>query len=227
VGKERVAEAIHYHSSRAEEAFIKVHCAALPASLIESDLFGYEKGAFAGATALHRGSFEIADKGTLFLDEVGELPPVLQAKLLRFLEKKEFERVGGNKTIKVDVRVIAATSQDLPAIIRDGNFSEDLFYRLNVFPVFVPPLRERKADVILLADYFIEKYAQELGKPVTGISPEAIDMLLHHHWPGNVRELGYCIERAIILSTDYMIQGHHLPPSLQGTRDNLFFNHCA
>ena len=149
---------------------------------------------------------------------------MLQAKLLRFLKKKEFERIGGNKTIKVDVRVIAATCQDLAALIREGNFNEDLFYHLNVFPIFVPPLRERQADIILLADYFIEKYAQKLGKSVTGISPRAIDMLLHHHWPGNVRELGNCIERAVILSTDHMIQCHHLPPSLQGSTGNYFLN---
>lgn len=218
VGKERVAKAIHCHSSRADESFIKVHCAALPESLIESDLFGYEKGAFAGATALHRGSFETADKGTLFLDEIGELPPVLQAKLVRFLKNREFERIGGNRTIKVDVRMIAATNQNLEELIREGKFSKDIFYQLNAFPIIVPPLHERKTDVILLADYFIEKYAKELGKEVTGISAAAIDMLMNHHWPGNVRELENCIERAIILSTDNMIHLHHMPPSLRGSR---------
>lgn len=218
VGKGRVAKAIHYHSSRAGEPFLKVHCTDLSESLIESTLFGHEKGAFSGATALRKGSFEIADRGTIFLDEIGLLAPVLQAKLAGFLKKREFERVGGNKTIKVDVRVIAATSQNLEARMREGKFSEDIFYQVNVFPISVPPLRERKTDIILLADYFMEKYAQELGKKVTGISPSAIGMLMNYHWPGNVRELENCIERAMILSTDHTIHSYHLPPSLQGSR---------
>lgn len=218
VGKERVAKTIHCRSSRAGKSFTKVHCANLSESPTESALFGHEKGAFAGATFLHRGSFEIADGGTIFLYEIGELAPILQAKLVGFLKKREFERIGGNKTIKVDVRVIAATSQNLEARIREGKFNEDLFYQMNVFPIIVPPLRERKTDIILLTDCFIKKYMKRLGKEVKGISFSAIDMLMNYHWPGNVRELENCIERAIILSTDGNIHHYHLPPSLQGNR---------
>jgi Nif-specific regulatory protein len=217
VGKELVAKAIHYRSSRAEKSFIKVHCADLSESVIEGTLFGQEKGASAGATALRKGSFESADRGTIFLDEIGELAPVQQAKLLEFLKKREFKRIGGDKTIKVDVRVIAATSHNLEARMREGKFSKDIFYQLNIFPIVVPPLRERKTDIIVLADYFIEKFSKELKKTITSISPSALDMLMHHHWPGNVQELENCIERAVILSKDSMIHQHHLPPSLQGS----------
>ncbi len=215
VGKERVAQAIHYASTRAAKPFVKINCAALPESLIESELFGHEKGAFTGATAARTGRFEAANKGTIFLDEIGEIPLPVQIKLLRVLQEKEFERVGGNTTIKVDVRIIAATNRNLDLLMEQGKYREDLYYRLNVFPIVVPPLRERKTDIMLLADYFIEKYSKEHGKTIISISTSATDMLMNYHWPGNVRELENCIERAIILCTDGVIHHYHLPPSLQ------------
>jgi Nif-specific regulatory protein len=218
VGKERVAHAIHYSSSRADKPFIKVNCAALPESLIESELFGYERGAFTGAAAARKGRFELADGGTLFLDEIGDLPPQIQTKLLRVLQEKEFERIGGSETIRVNIRIITATNRDLEALMREGTFREDLYYRLYVFPVLVPPLRERKSDIMLLADHFVEKYGAEHGKMIARISTPAIDMLMSYHWPGNVRELENCIERAVILSTDGVIHSYHLPPSLQTPR---------
>ncbi|NTW48561.1 MAG: sigma 54-interacting transcriptional regulator, partial [Chlorobiales bacterium] len=215
VGKELVANAIHYKSRRANRPFIKFNCAALPESIIESELFGHERGAFTGAAAARKGRFELADGGTVFLDEVGELSLTIQAKLLRILQEREFERVGGSKTLKVDVRVIAATNRNLEENIQRGQFREDLYYRLNIFPITVPPLRERKADTLLLADYFVEKYNQINSKGVRRISTAAIDMLMRYHWPGNVRELENCIERAVILSEDSVIHGYHLPPTLQ------------
>jgi Nif-specific regulatory protein len=215
VGKERVAHAIHYGSARANRPFIKINCAALPESLIESELFGHEKGAFTGAATSRKGRFEVADKGTIFLDEIGDIPLTLQTKLLRVLQEKEYERIGGDTTIKIDVRIITATNRDLEALMQQGKFREDLFYRLNVFPIVVPPLRERKTDIMLLADYFIEKYSKEHDKKIVSISTSATDMLMNYHWPGNVRELENCIERAIILCTDGVIQGYHLPPNLQ------------
>ncbi len=216
VGKERVAHAIHYNSSRSDKPFVKINCAALPESLIESELFGHEKGSFTGATAARKGRFEMADKGTIFLDEIGDLPLSVQTKLLRVLQEKEFERVGGNATIKVNVRIITATNRNLDALMKEGKFREDLYYRLNIFPVLVPPLRERKTDIMLLTDHFIEKYSKEHDKQITRISIPATDMLMNYHWPGNVRELENCIERAIILCTDGVIQSYHLPPNLQG-----------
>ena len=215
VGKELVASAIHYKSHRAEKPFIKFNCAALPESIIESELFGHEKGSFTGATANRQGRFELADSGTIFLDEIGELSLPVQAKLLRILQEKEFERVGGSKTIKTDIRVIAATNRDLEEEIESGKFREDLYYRLNIFPITVPPLRERKADILVLANYFVEKYNALNFKGVRRISTRAIDMFMRYHWPGNVRELENCIERAIILSEDNVIHGYHLPPTLQ------------
>ena len=215
VGKELVASAIHYKSHRAEKPFIKFNCAALPESIIESELFGHEKGSFTGATANRQGRFELADSGTIFLDEIGELSLPVQAKLLRILQEKEFERVGGSKTIKTDIRVIAATNRDLEEEIESGKFREDLYYRLNIFPITVPPLRERKADILVLADYFVEKYNALNFKGVRRISTRAIDMFMRYHWPGNVRELENCIERAVILSEDNVIHGYHLPPTLQ------------
>ncbi|HVN72084.1 MAG TPA: sigma 54-interacting transcriptional regulator, partial [Desulfomonilia bacterium] len=215
VGKERVAHAIHYQSNRATNPYIKVNCAALPESLIESELFGHEKGAFTGATSFHKGRFEMAEGGTLFLDEIGELSLSLQSKLLRVLQEKVFERVGGNKAFTANVRIIAATNRNLEMLMLEGKFREDLYYRLNIFPLVVPPLRDHKTDIMLLSDYFVEKYANELGKEVTRISSPAIDLLMNYHWPGNVRELENCIERAIILCTDGVIHSHHLPPSLQ------------
>ena len=215
VGKELVASAIHYHSSRAGKPFIKVNCAALPEGVIESELFGHEKGAFTDAVSLRKGRFELADGGTLFLDEISELSPLVQVKLLRVLQEREFERVGGSQTLKTDVRLVAATNRDLEQLIRDGWLREDLFYRLNVFPLYVPPLRERRTDILLLANHFVEKFSVSNGKDVRRISTSAIDMLMGHHWPGNVRELENCIERAVLLTTDGVIHGHHLPMTLQ------------
>ena len=215
VGKERVAHAIHFGSTRADKPFVAVNCAALPESLIESELFGHEKGAFTGATAARKGRFESADKGTVFLDEIGDLPLSVQTKLLRVLQEKTFERVGGNTTIKADVRIITATNRNLEALIQAGKFREDLFYRLNVFPILVPPLRERKTDIMLLADHFIAKYSKEHEKKIVSISTSATDMLIDYHWPGNVRELENYIERAVILSNDGVIHSYHLPPNLQ------------
>ncbi|MEI6640171.1 MAG: GAF domain-containing protein [Chlorobium sp.] len=215
VGKELVASAIHFKSRRVEHPFIKFNCAALPESIVESELFGHEKGAFTGALSTRYGRFELANNGTIFLDEVGELSLSVQAKLLRILQEKEFERVGGSKTIKVDVRVIAATNRNLEELIRSGLFREDLYYRLNIFPITVPPLRERKTDILLLADYFVEKFNKANQKGVRRISTTSIDMLMRYHWPGNVRELQNCMERAVILSEDNVIHGYHLPPTLQ------------
>ncbi|NTV01775.1 MAG: sigma 54-interacting transcriptional regulator [Chlorobiaceae bacterium] len=215
VGKELVANAIHFKSHRAGKSFIKFNCAALPENIVESELFGHERGAFTGAAAQRRGRFELADGGTIFLDEVGELSIAIQAKLLRIIQEKEFERLGGTRTIKTDVRIIAATNRNLEDQIREGAFREDLYYRLNIFPITVPPLRERKTDIMLLADYFIEKFNSLNHKGVRRISTTAIDMLMRYHWPGNVRELQNCIERAVILSEDNVIHGYHLPPSLQ------------
>lgn len=215
VGKELVASAIHFKSRRSDNPFIKFNCAALPESIVESELFGHEKGAFTGASATRLGRFELAHTGTIFLDEVGELSLSVQAKLLRIIQEKEFERVGGSKTIKVDVRVIAATNRNLEELIRENLFREDLYYRLNIFPITVPPLRERKTDILLLADYFVDKYNASNQKGIRRISTTSIDMLMRYHWPGNVRELQNCIERAVILSEDNVIHGYHLPPTLQ------------
>ena len=214
-GKELVAHAIHYNSRRADKPFVKAHCAALPESVIESELFGHEKGAFTGAVAERKGRFELAHGGSLLLDEIGDVSPAIQIKLLRVLQEREFERVGGTKTVKVDVRVIAATNKDLPELVRQGKFREDLYYRLHVFPIYVPPLRKRKADVVLLADHFLQKYAQENGKDVRRLSSAAIDMLMSYHWPGNVRELENCVERAVLVAEGSVVHPHHLPPTLQ------------
>ena len=214
-GKELVAHAIHYNSLRASKPFIKVSCAALPETIIESELFGHEKGAFTGAVARRKGRFELAAGGTIFLDEVGDLSAATQIRLLRVLQEREFERVGGMETIPADVRVIAATNRDLEELVARGTFRQDLYYRLDVFPIHVPPLRKRRADILLLADHFCEKYGRANQKEIRRISTPAIDMLTAYHWPGNVRELENCIERAVLLSTDGVIHGHHLPPTLQ------------
>ena len=224
-GKELVAHAIHYNSPRANKPFIKVNCAALPETVIESELFGHEKGAFTGALAQRKGRFELASGGTIFLDEVGDFSPTLQIKLLRVLQEREFERVGGNESIKVDVRIITATSRNLEELIAKDKFRQDLYYRLNVFPIHIPPLRERRTDVLLLADFFVEKYSRANHKTVRRISTPAIDMLMAYHWPGNVRELENCIERAVLLSDDDVIHGHHLPPTLQ-TAEASRTAHC-
>jgi len=214
-GKELVAHALHYNSPRADKPFVKVSCGALPETLIESELFGYEPGAFTDARQQKKGRFELAHGGTLFLDEVGELSPATQVKLLRVLQEREFERLGGVRPVKVDVRLIAATHRDLEAAVKAGTFREDLYYRLHVFELFLPPLRERQADILLLADHFVEKIAAAQGKDVRRISTSAIDMLRAYHWPGNVRELENAIERAILVCEGGVIHAHHLPPSLQ------------
>ncbi|MDR2660266.1 MAG: sigma 54-interacting transcriptional regulator [Spirochaetaceae bacterium] len=214
-GKELVAAEIVRLSKRSGKPFIKINCAALPESVIESELFGHEKGAFTGAVSQRKGRFEMADTGTIFLDEIGELPPQIQVKLLRVLQERDFERVGGVQTIKVNVRVIAASNRNLEEAVKNGLFREDLFYRLNVFMLHIPPLRQRKSDIMLLADHFTEKYAEKNGKLIKRISSLAIDLLTNYHWPGNVRELENCIERAVILSKDMVIHSYNLPPSLQ------------
>ena len=214
-GKELIAHAIHYNSLRAGKPFVKVSCAALPESLIESELFGYEKGAFTGAESRKKGRFELAEGGTLFLDEIGDVNLATQVKLLRVLQQREFERVGGTETVKSNVRLIAATNTDLERAIATGSFREDLYYRLNVFTIFVPPLRERKADLLLLVDHFLEKFAREHRRSIKRISTPAIDMLTSYHWPGNVRELENTLERSVLTCDGEVIHGHHLPPSLQ------------
>ena len=214
-GKELIAHAIHYNSPRAAKPFVKVSCAALPETLIEAELFGYERGAFTGAQGRKQGRFELAEGGTLFLDEIGELNPGSQVKLLRVLQEREFERLGGTETVKVDVRLIAATNRDLEASIAERQFREDLYYRLNVFSIFTPPLRDRKPDIMLLADHFLAKYSRQHKRQIRRISTPAIDMLVSYHWPGNVRELENTIERAVVTCDGQVVHGHHLPPTLQ------------
>jgi DNA-binding NtrC family response regulator len=199
-GKELVARAIHDRSSRSKKAFIKVNCAAIPATLLESELFGHEKGSFTGAFAQKLGRFELAHEGTLFLDEIGEIPLELQSKLLRALQEQELERVGGNRTIKVDVRIIAATNRDLKTMVDEGRFRADLYYRLNVFPLNVPPLRERREDIPLLSRYFVQKYAHRMGRKIEIIPTHVLDGLMNYDWPGNIRELQNVIERSVVLS---------------------------
>ncbi|ODS55396.1 MAG: sigma-54-dependent Fis family transcriptional regulator [Acidobacteria bacterium SCN 69-37] len=214
-GKELIAHAIHYSSPRAKKPFVKVSCAALPDSLIESELFGYEKGAFTGAQARKKGRFELAEGGTLFLDEIGEINLSTQVKLLRVLQEREFERLGGTETVKTNVRLIAATNADLETAIAAGTFRADLHYRLDVFTIHVPPLRDRKPDILLLADHFLEKYSLDHGHQVKRVSTPAIDMLMAYHWPGNVRELENAIERAVLVCDGSVVHPHHLPPTLQ------------
>ena len=214
-GKELVANSIHYNSKRAKRPFVKVNCAAIPENLIESELFGHEKGAFTGAIKRTQGKFEIANKGSLFLDEIGAMNLDVQSKLLRVLQEKEFERIGDHRTIKSDIRVIAATNKNLEAAVEEGSFREDLYYRLCVFPIYLPPLRERKTDISLLAEYFLEKYAMENNRKIKRLSTPVIDMLMHYHWPGNVRELENCIERAVLLCDGGVLHSYHLPPTLQ------------
>ena len=214
-GKELIAHSLHYNSLRSKKPFIKLNCAALPAALIESELFGHEKGAFSGADRQKKGRFERADGGTLFLNEIGELPQPTQIKLLRVLQEREFERLGGMETLKANVRIIAATNKNLEQEISNGNFREDLYYRLNVFTIFLPALRERKADILLLAEHFLARYEREYDKQIKRISTPAIDMLSSYHFPGNVRELENAIERAVLACDSNVIHGHHLPPTLQ------------
>ena len=214
-GKELIAQAIHYNSPRADKPYIRVNCAAIPENLIESEFFGHEKGAFTGAVAQKKGRFELANDGTIFLDEIGDLSPMTQVKLLRVLQEQEFERVGGTQTIKVDVRILTATNANLEQLISEGKFRDDLYYRLDVFSIIMPSLRERKTDILLLADHFMLKYGRHHGKAVKRISTPAIDMLTAYHWPGNVRELENCIERAVLVCEDQVIHSYHLPPTLQ------------
>jgi Nif-specific regulatory protein len=215
VGKELVAGAIHYNSPVVSGPFVQFNCAALPESLIESELFGHEKGSFTGASSFRKGRFEDADGGTIFLDEVGELSLSMQAKLLRVLQEKSFERVGGNRPVKVDIRIVAATNRDLAAMVTAGTFRGDLYYRLYVVPILIPPLRERGSDIVALADHFVAKFSLENGKDVKRISTPALDMLTTYHWPGNVRELENVLERAVLMADDDVIHGYNLPPSLQ------------
>jgi DNA-binding NtrC family response regulator len=220
-GKELVAKAIHFNSPRKSGPFVVIDCAAIPEALQESELFGHEKGAFTGAVAAKKGLFEEAHGGTLFLDEVAELAPGLQSKLLRALQEGEIRRVGGTKTLRVDTRIIAATNRDLAAEVREGAFREDLFYRLNVFPIFLPPLRERREDLPLLADHFLDRLAQGSGKPPKQLSPEALRAMMAYPWPGNVRELEHAIERAALLSEEDVMTTRDLPPEILAPRDEL------
>ncbi|NDC82057.1 AAA family ATPase [bacterium] len=220
-GKELVAHAIHYTSPRSTKPFIKINCGAIPESLIESELFGYEKGAFTDAHDTKVGKFELANGGTIFLDEIGELAPAVQVKLLRVLQEKEIERVGGLKPIKVNVRVVTATNRDLESELVSKRFREDLYYRLNVFPIFLPSLKDRKTDVLLLAEHFLDKFSRENEKQITRISSLAIDLLTSYQWPGNVRELENCIERAVLVCRTDTIQARDLPPTLQRSDTSL------
>ena len=216
-GKELVANAIHQKSPRANGPFIKLHCAALAESLLESELFGHERGSFTGALARKDGRFSLADGGTLFLDEIGEISPAIQVKLLRFLQEHEFERVGGTQTIKVDVRVIAATNRNLQEEVAKGKFREDLFYRLNVVTLDMPPLRDRRSDIPALAKFFVDRYAKQNGKPLDTLTADALGLLTSYDWPGNVRELENAIERAVVLAPGPVIEARHLPPSVRPT----------
>ena len=214
-GKELIAKAIHYASRRAEGPLVRVNCAALPETLLESELFGHEKGAFTGAQATRRGRFELAHGGSLFLDEIGDLPPHLQVKLLRVLQEREIERVGSSRPIPVDVRLLAATHRDLEALVKAGGFREDLYYRINVVTLVVPPLRERREDIPLLLDHFLSKFARENGKTIRGLTREARDTLLRYDYPGNVRELENLMERAVVLTRDEVIGRADLPLSVR------------
>ncbi len=213
-GKELVANAIHFNSPRKNEAFIKVSCAALPETLLEAELFGHERGAFTGALKQKKGRFELAHKGTLFLDEIGEINQTVQVKLLRVLQEREFERLGGTSTINVDVRIIGATQRDLKKEVQKGNFREDLYYRLNVVPVQLPPLKDRKEDVLLLTDHFLKVYAKHMNKPLKGMSIDAREFILKYDFPGNIRELENAVKRAITLSRDKEIQPWDLPEDI-------------
>jgi len=226
-GKELISRAIHYNSNRKNYPFVTINCAAIPETLIESELFGHERGAFTNAIEKKLGRFEIAHHGTLFLDEIGELSPSTQAKILRFLEEKEFNRVGGSKTIKVDVRLITATNRDLNQLLKKGEFREDLYYRINVVPIIMPPLREKKEDILVLLDHFIKKINTENNKKVKGVSKEALELIMNYDWPGNVRELENLIERVIILTSNEYIQPNELPfsfinmPKISGLKESV------
>ncbi|MEO7143072.1 MAG: sigma-54 dependent transcriptional regulator [Bryobacteraceae bacterium] len=210
VGKDMIARAIHHHSPRRDRPFVKINCTAIPENLMESELFGYEKGAFTGANISKPGKFEQADTGTVFLDEIGDVPPSIQVKLLRVLQEREFERLGSNKTRHIDVRVLAATNVDLRAALEQGRFREDLYYRLNVLPVNIPPLRERKQDIPFLAEHFVQKLAKDLGSPAESIGDGGIQKLMGYHWPGNVRELENVIERSLVLCSGKRLEAEDI-----------------
>lgn len=218
-GKELVARSIHYNSPRKDKPFIVLNCAVYSEGVIESELFGHEKGAFSGAIGTKKGRFELADQGTLFIDEVGEMSPAAQVKLLRVIQEHEFERVGGTRTIKIDVRLVAATNKDLVAEVRAGRFREDLYYRLNVVRLAMPPLRDRREDIEPLVQHFLEKYKAETGKKISEISPRALSALIAHEWPGNVRELQNAIERAVVLCRGDIITPHDLPHEVRGDNE--------
>ncbi|VAX25556.1 Response regulator of zinc sigma-54-dependent two-component system [hydrothermal vent metagenome] len=219
-GKELIANAIHQNSFRKEKPFVKINCAALPENLLESELFGHEKGAFTGAVTKREGRFELANEGTLFLDEIGDMTLATQAKILRVLQEGEFERVGGDKTIKADVRIIAATNKDLEKEVEEGNFRKDLFFRLSVVPITLPPLRKRKQDIPLLAEFFLKKYAEKNNRLIRGFTPAALDKLMRYDWPGNVRELENMMERTVIMSFDQLIRPETLPDLLNSAESN-------
>jgi len=220
-GKELFAQALHQTSARHKQPFVKVACAALPETLLESELFGHEKGSFTGAIATRAGRFETADGGTLFLDEIGDISPTVQVKLLRFLEEREFERVGGNRTFKVDVRIVAATHRDLKKKLEDGSFREDLYYRLNVIEILIPPLRERPGDIPLLAHHFLRKYAEENKKDIKDTGDDVLALLLSHSWPGNVRELENAMERAVVLADGPALLPSHFPTLRSASGDGV------
>lgn len=223
-GKELIARAIHYHNTqRCNKPFVAVNCSALPESLLESELFGHEKGAFTGAVGKRIGKFEVAAGGSIFLDEIGLMTPATQAKMLRILQEREFERVGGNEMVKVDVRVVSATNKDLEEAVRNGEFREDLFYRISVFPIKLPPLRDRREDIPLLAAHFVNKYAQIEHKEVEGISPDALELLMAYNWPGNVRELENAVERAVVLASGVEIHARDLPNTVRSIGEKKIY----
>lgn len=226
-GKTLVAKALHYNGKRKSKPFVVVNCSALPETLLESELFGHEKGSFTGANERKIGRFEQAEGGTLFLDEIGEISNSVQVKLLNVVQERSFQRLGSTHQISCDVRLVAATNRDLEKAVAEKNFREDLYYRLNVFPIYMPPLRERRTDILLIAEFFLEKYARESGKNIRRISTSAIDMLIQYHWPGNVRELQNCIERAVIICDSDTIKGIHLPPTLQTAESSRKDNHYS
>jgi len=215
-GKGLVAQAIHFHSLRRDKPMVALNCGALPENLLESELFGHMRGAFTGADTNKKGLLEVAERGTVFLDEIGEMSPVLQVKLLRVLQERRFRRVGGLEELQADIRVIAATNQDLSKAIAEGRFREDLYYRINVIPITLPPLRERREDIQLLAEHFVAKYTEQMEKEITGISHEAMELLIHHDWPGNIRELENVVERAVALEPSPTILPDSLPPAIRG-----------
>jgi two-component system response regulator PilR (NtrC family) len=215
-GKGLVAQAVHFHSLRREKPMVSLNCGAMPENLLESELFGHMRGAFTGADSNKKGLLEVAERGTIFLDEIGEMSPVMQVKLLRVLQERRFRRVGGLEELQADIRVIAATNQDLTRLVAEGRFREDLFYRINVIPISLPPLRERREDIPLLAQHFLEKYSEQMGKQISGISHDAMELLRHHDWPGNIRELENVLERAVALEGTPAILPDSLPPAIRG-----------